>query len=55
MGGGLHSAVSLVLDRLDYGNYGNETLAGIPATSLRRLQPVLNAAARSVAGLPHSG
>jgi hypothetical protein len=43
--------VSLVLSRLDY---GNAVLVGIPAYLLRRLQSVLNAAARSIAGLPRS-
>ena len=36
---------SLVLTRLDY---GNSTLAGIPAYLLRRLQSVMNAAARLI-------
>ena len=43
--------VSLVLSKLDY---GNASLAGIPAVLLRRLQSVLNAAARTITGLPHS-
>jgi len=43
--------VSLVLTRLDY---GNATLAGISAAVLNRLQSVLNAAARSIAGLRRS-
>jgi len=43
--------VSLVLSRLDY---GNATLVGLPANLLNRLQSVLNAAARSVAGLRRS-
>ena len=43
--------VSLVLSGLDY---GNATLAGIPAYLLRRLQSVLNAAARTIVGLPRS-
>ena len=43
--------VSLVLKRLDY---GNATLAGISAALLNRLQSVLNAAARSIAGLRRS-
>jgi hypothetical protein len=43
--------VSLVLSRLDY---GNASLAGIPANLLRRLQSVLNAAARTITGLPRS-
>ena len=37
--------VSLVLQRLDY---GNATLVGLPAYQLSRLQSVLNAAARLV-------
>jgi hypothetical protein len=40
--------VSLVISRLDY---GNAVLAGLPAYQLRRLQSVLNAAARLVFGL----
>ena len=40
-----------MLTRLDY---GNATLAGIPATLINRLQSVLNAAARSIAGLRRS-
>jgi len=40
-----------VLTRLDY---GNATLAGLPAYLLNRLQSVLNASARSVAGLSRS-
>jgi len=43
--------VSLVLMRLDY---GNATLAGISAALRNRLQSVLNAAARSIAGLRRS-
>ena len=43
--------VALVLSRLDY---GNATLAGLPACLLNRLQSVLNAAARSIAGLRRS-
>jgi len=43
--------VALVLSRLDY---GNATLVGLPANLLNRLQSVLNAAARSVAGLRRS-
>jgi len=43
--------VALVLSRLDY---GNATLVGLPANLLKRLQSVLNAAARSVAGLRRS-
>ena len=37
----LSMVVSLVLQRLDY---GNATLVGLPAYQLRRLQSVLNAA-----------
>ena len=37
--------VSLVLSRVDY---GNATLAGVPAYAISRLQSVLNAAARLV-------
>jgi len=37
--------VSLVTPRLDY---GNATLAGLPTSQLRRLQSVLNAAARLI-------
>jgi len=44
--------VALVLSRLDYGNI---TLTGIPAYQLRRLQLVMNAAARSITGLRRSG
>ena len=43
--------VALVLSRLDY---GNATLVGLPANLLNRLQSVLNAAARSDAGLRRS-
>ena len=43
--------VALVLSRLDY---GNATLAGISVQLCRHLQSVLNAAARSVAGLRRS-
>ena len=43
--------VALVLSRLDY---GNATLAGLPASLLNRLQSVINAAARSIAGLRRS-
>jgi len=43
--------VALVLSRLDYGNV---TLADLPACLLNRLQSVLNAAARSIAGLRRS-
>jgi len=39
---------ALVLPRLEY---SNATLAGLPAYLLNRLQSVLNAAARSIAGL----
>jgi len=42
---------ALVLSRLDY---GNATLIGTPASLCRHLQSVLNAAARSVAGLRRS-
>ena len=35
-------------------DYGNATVAGIPATLVNRLQFVLNAAARSIAGLRRS-
>ena len=37
--------VSLVMPRLDY---GNATLDGLPSSQLRRLQSVLNAAARVI-------
>jgi len=40
--------VALVLSRLDY---GNATLAGLPASLLNRLQSVINVAARSISGL----
>jgi len=43
--------VALVLSRLDYGNV---TLAGLPTNVLSRLQSVINAAARSIAGLRRS-
>jgi hypothetical protein len=43
--------VSLVLSRPDY---RNAALVGIPAYLLRRIQSVLNAAARLIAGLPRS-
>ena len=43
--------VSLVLMKLDF---GNATLAGLPTYLLNRLQSVLNAAARSIAGLRRS-
>ena len=43
--------VSLVLSKLDY---GNATLAGIPAYQLGRLQSVMNAAARSIVGIRRS-
>ena len=43
--------VALVLTRLDY---GNATLAGLPVILLDRLQSVLNASARSIAGLCRS-
>jgi hypothetical protein len=40
-----------MLPKLDY---GNATLAGLPAYQYGRLQSVLNAAARSIAGLRRS-
>ena len=43
--------VASVLTKLDY---GNATLAGLPANLLNRLQSVINAAARSIAGLHRS-
>ena len=43
--------VSLVLTKLDF---GNATLSGLPTNLLNRLQSVLNAAARSIAGLRRS-
>jgi len=43
--------VALVLSRLDCGSI---TLIGIPAYQLRRLQSVMNASARSIAGLRRS-
>ena len=43
--------VALVLSRLDY---SNATLAGLPTSLLNRLQSVINAAARSIAGLRRS-
>jgi len=43
--------VILVLMKLDF---GNATLAGLPTYLLNRLQSVLNAAARSIAGLRRS-
>ena len=43
--------VSLELSRLDY---GNAVLAGLPAYLFRRLQSVMNAAARLIYGLRHS-
>jgi hypothetical protein len=42
---------ALVLPKLDH---GNSTLAGLPVCQLNRQQPVLNAAARSLAGLRRS-
>jgi hypothetical protein len=42
---------SLVVSRLDY---CNATLAGVSATLLRRFQSVMNAAARTITGLPRS-
>ena len=41
----------VLLSRLDY---GNATLAGLMACLLNRLQSVLNAVARSIAGLRRS-
>jgi len=43
--------VSLVLSRLDY---GNAALAGLSVYRFRRLQSVMNAAARLIYGLRHS-
>jgi hypothetical protein len=43
--------VSLVLTKLDY---GNAVLSGLPEHLIRRLQSVMNAAARSIAGLRRS-
>jgi hypothetical protein len=43
--------VPLVLTKLDY---GNAVLSGLPAHLIRRLQSVMNAAARSIAGLRRS-
>jgi len=43
--------LSLVLSRLDYGNV---VLAGLLAYLFRRLQSVMNAAARLIYGLRHS-
>jgi len=43
--------VALVLSRLDY---GNAMLAGLPVNRFNRLQSVLNASARSIAGLRRS-
>jgi len=43
--------VALVLSQLDY---DNATLAGFPTSLLNRLQSVINAAARSIAGLRRS-
>jgi len=43
--------VSLVLMKLDF---GNATLSGLPTNLLNRLQSILNAAARSIAGLRRS-
>ena len=43
--------VALVLSRLDY---GNAVLVGLPAYLYNRQQSVLNAAARSIAGLRRS-
>jgi len=44
-GDAVHGGVTLVLQRLDF---GNATLVGLPAYQLSRLQSVLNAAARLV-------
>ena len=43
--------VSLILTRLDY---GNATLAGLPAYLVSWLQSVMNAAARSIIGIRRS-
>ena len=43
--------ICIQLSKLDY---GNASLAGIPANLLRRLQSVLNAAARTITCLPRS-
>ena len=43
--------ISLILTRLDY---GNATLAGLPAYLVSRLQSVMNAAARSIIGIRRS-
>jgi ribonuclease P/MRP protein subunit RPP40 len=43
--------LSLVLTKLDY---GNTVLSGLSAHLIRRLQSVMNAAARSIAGLRHA-
>jgi hypothetical protein len=43
--------VSLILTKLDY---GNATLAGLPAYLVSRLQSVMNAAARSIIGIRRS-
>jgi len=47
----LYLIVLFVLSRLDY---GNAVLAGLPAYQFRRLQSVMNAAARLIYGLRHS-
>jgi len=47
----VNAVVALVLSLLEYGNI---TLIGIPAYQLRRLQLVMNAAARSITGLQRS-
>jgi len=50
----LSLVTALVISRLDYCNYCNCVLAGLPATTLAPLQRVLHAAARLVNGLrPH--
>ena len=43
--------MSLILTRLDY---GNATLAGLPADLVSQLQSVMNAAARSIIGIRRS-
>jgi len=43
-----------VLFVLSKSDYGNTTITGIPTYFLRRLQFMLNAAARLIAGLPRS-
>jgi len=50
----LSLVTALVISRLDYCNYCNCVLAGLPAATLAPLQRVLHAAARLVNGLrPH--